>query len=270
MKRIDSATNPAFRRWLRLMRDPRAVRVEGRALAEGVHLAAELAATRVPVEALLLRRGPHGAEAQRWIETFSAAGTPTYELAPALFDRLSALERGAGIALVFAVPRAQPDAEGDLLLLDGVQDPGNAGALVRVAAAAGVRSVLATSGTTALWAPKALRGGQGAHFRVAIVEGVTVPQAQALPGVRWVAAAAHGAASLWQTDLRAARIGWAVGAEGRGLSREVDALCAQRVSVPLAAGIESLNVVAAAAVCLFERRRQLLAATLGGAALSGR
>lgn len=246
------------------MRDPRAIRAAGRALAEGEHLAAELAAARVPVEALLLRRGPYDAERQRWIETFLAAGTPVYELSAALFDRLSALEHSAGIALEFAVPRPQPPTDGDLLLLDGVQHPGNAGALVRVAAAAGVRSVLTTAGTTALWAPKALRGGQGAHFYVNIIEGVAFAQLQALAGVHWIAAATRSAQSIWQADLRATRIGWVVGAEGRGLSADAEALCKQHVSVPLAAGIESLNVVAAAAVCLFERRRQLLASVNSG------
>jgi TrmH family RNA methyltransferase len=259
VKTITSAANEAYRRWLRLAHSTRAVRTEGRTIAEGVHLAAELAAARVPIEAVLARRGATQVEAQRWIDTFATAGAPAYELAAPLFDRLSPVVHSAGIAVVFAVPKGTPAAEGDCLLLDGVQDPGNVGALLRVAAAAGVRSVFTTPGTATLWAPKVLRGAQGAHFRLALVEDVQPARVRALFAGPWIGAVAHQAVSLWTADLRAPRVGWIVGAEGAGLSPATAALCDLRLAIPLAAGVESLNVAAAAAVCLFERRRQLLA-----------
>lgn len=259
MKTIASAANATFKRWLRLAQSTRAVRGERRTIAEGVHLAAELAAARVPIEAVLARRGVRRPDAQRWIDTFVAAGTPAYELAAPLFDRLSPVAHGAGIALVFAVPQSAPSGQGDCLLLDGVQEPGNAGALLRVAAGAGVRNVFATPGTVALWSPKVLRGAQGAHLRLSIVEDVEPARARELFGGPWLGADAHAADSLWEVDLRAPRVGWVVGAEGAGLSPAAAALCDRRVAIPLAAAVESLNVAAAAAVCLFERRRQLLA-----------
>lgn len=259
MKAITSAANESFKRWLRLAHSTRAVRAEGWTIAEGVHLAAELAAARVPIEAVLARRGARQAEAQRWVETFAASGVAAYELAAPLFDRLSPVARSAGIALVIAIPKGAPADEGDCLLLDGVQDPGNAGALLRVAAAAGVRSVLATPGTVALWSPKVLRGAQGAHLRLAIVEDLQPAHVRAVFAGPWIGAVAHQAVSLWTVDLRAPRLGWIVGAEGAGLSPATAALCDLRVAVPLASGVESLNVAAAAAVCLFERRRQVLA-----------
>ncbi len=254
MKPITSDANPNFRRWLKLATHPRAVRETGRTLAEGLHLAQAALAARVPIAAVLVRRGSASSEVAA-----AAADAPTYELAPPLFDRLAPVQTSVGLMLELAVARTElPDAiDEDLVYLDGVQDPGNAGALLRVAAAAGVRWALGASGTAALWAPRTLRAAQGAHFALRIVEGV-VPEAAArsFRGV-WIAAAAHQAESLLDAVLPRSAIGWVFGAEGQGVSAAMLAHCGKRVRIPLAAGIESLNVTAAAAICLFERRRRL-------------
>jgi TrmH family RNA methyltransferase len=259
MKPIASEANPNFRHWLKLATHPRAVRESGRTLAEGLHLAQAALAARVPVAALLVRRGSAGGGIAAAIAAATADGAPAFELAPALFDRLSPVQTSVGLMLELAIARAElPDSiDEDLVYLDGVQDPGNAGALMRVAAAAGVRWVLAASGTATLWAPRALRAAQGAHFALRLIEGTNADAAgQAFKGT-WVAAAAHDAAPLWDAALPPSALGWVFGAEGQGLSRAMQARCALRVRIPLAAGVESLNVTAAAAVCLFERRRRL-------------
>lgn len=256
MKAIASADNAAFKRWLRLAESAREVRTRRRTLAEGVHLAQAVFDARHPVEAVLVRRGTTHVEVRRWIERFATADVPAFELAAALFDRLTPVERSTGLLLVLLVPDAAEPEPGDALYLDGVQDPGNAGALLRVAAAAGVRNVLAAPGTVALWSPKVLRGAQGAHFRLAVREDVPAGEARKMLPMDWIGAAAHDGASLWHTPLTAQALGFMLGAEGGGLSPEAAAACTQRVTIPLASGVESLNVAAAAAVCLFERRRQ--------------
>ncbi len=259
MKSIASEANPRFRAWLRLAESPRQIRLAGRTLAEGVHVIEAARAAGHPIEALLVRRGAQGHNVEQLRAQLEGDGVECYELAAALFDRLSPVERGAGLIAVIGIGCALTPSglAADALYLDGVQDPGNVGALLRVAAAAGIRHAFAGPGTAALWAPKVVRAGQGAHFGLALYELIDPADLKrALPGP-WIGTDAHAAASLWETDLPAAPIGWMFGAEGRGLSPGARAVCDVYVTIPMAPTVESLNVVAAAAVCLFERRRRL-------------
>ena len=261
MKAISSTANPAYKGWLRLASQPREARAQQRALAEGLHVVQAAIDAGAAVEAVLLRQGAGGPDVERFAAAATAAGAAGYELAPALYERLSPVEHGAGLMLLVTVPthRLPEKARRDLLYLDGVQDPGNVGTLLRTAAAAGIRDVLASPSTAALWAPKTLRAGQGAHFRLRLHENVA---AVSLPGViegSWIGADARGGEPLWTAALAAGAVGWIFGAEGEGLSAAARAICGRRVSIPIDAGVESLNVAAAAAVCLFERRRRLYA-----------
>ncbi|MCE2644763.1 MAG: RNA methyltransferase [Burkholderiaceae bacterium] len=254
MTPISSAANPRYRRWLRLATQPRAVREEGCTLAEGEHLAEAVAAAEVGVRALLLR---DGVPVPRWQARWPRA--PVFGLAASLYDALALVEHGAGFALEVEVPAPKAAAAtGDLLYLDGVQEPGNVGALLRVAAAAGVPAVWAAPGTAALWAPKALRGAQGAHFALALREGVDAAALRAAFAGKLIAATAYDAEPLWQSALPAGAVGWVFGSEGQGVSTAALRLCDGRVTIPLAAAVDSLNVATAAAVCLFERRRRLV------------
>lgn len=256
MKSISSADNASFKRWLRLVEAPREVRSQRRTMAEGLHLAEAIHAAGYAVEAVLVRKGTNRPEVHRWMETLVAAGVAAFELTAGLFDRLSPVERGSGLLLLIPVPEPQPLAGGDALFLDGIQDPGNAGALLRVAAAAGVRHVLAAPGTVGLWSPKVLRGAQGAHFRLQLHEEIEATAARSVLPMPWIGASAHTGTPLWDADLTDRAIGFMVGAEGAGLSPSAAAACDRYVTIPLASGVESLNVGAAAAICLFERRRQ--------------
>jgi TrmH family RNA methyltransferase len=263
MKSVASADNRHFKHWLRLSEVPREVRAQRRTLAEGLHLAEAIDAARHPVEAVLLRRGSERADVRAWSEKFIAAGVAAFELAPNLFDRLSPVDRGSGLLLLIPLPATQQRGAGDALFLDGIQDPGNAGALLRVAAAAGVRTVLAAPGTVGLWSPKVLRGAQGAHFRLQLHEDIGPMEVRTGPSMPWIGAAAHAGTPIWAARLTNAAVGFMVGAEGAGLTPAAAAACDQQVTIPLASGVESLNVAAAAAICLFERRRQVEALRAG-------
>ena len=149
------------------------------------------------------------------------------------------------------------------LLLDGVQDPGNVGSMLRSAAAAGVAQVLLSKHCAFAWSPKVLRAGQGAHFCLDIHEDVDLPAWAATyraTGVQIVAAVAAGGTSLFAAPL-AGRVALAIGNEGAGLSAELAAQATLRVTIPMPGGVESLNAAAAAAVCLFECVRQRDAAS---------
>lgn len=259
---IESRSNPGFRRWLKLASQPRAARELGLTLAEGVHLAQVALQAGWRVCSVLTRRGATHSDALALAARAEREGARRYEVAAPLYDELAGVERGVGLLLEIEPPApSRPPVHGDVLCLDGVQDPGNVGALLRVAAAAGVATVLATPGTAALWAPKVLRAAQGAHAGLVLAEHVEIGALRDWHDGPWIGADAHGATPLWNLALpdRGA-VGWLVGAEGGGLSDAALAACSARTVIPLASGVESLNVAAAAAVCLFERRRRLAAA----------
>jgi TrmH family RNA methyltransferase len=257
MNRIDSAANPRYRAWLKLATQPRQVRAQRLTLAEGAHLAQAWLDAGAAIDTVLLRAGADTATRDALLPAL-ASRAPVVELAATLYDALGLVEHGIGLALVVPVPAPPaPGDAGDALYLDGVQDPGNVGALLRVAAAAGVRRVLASAQTAALWAPKVLRAAQGAHLALALHEPVS---AEDLPrwAPYWIGTALDGA-PLWQATWPAGPVGWIVGAEGGGMSAATRAACAQTVRIPIARAVESLNVAAAAAVCLFERQRRRVA-----------
>jgi TrmH family RNA methyltransferase len=265
LKLLTSDANPLFRRWLRLATSARAVREFGETLAEGLHLAQSIRQAQWPVVAALVRRSADEAviePALAWLP----AQTPRFELAASLYDRISAVERGVGLTLVIPVKAAAVPAASseDLVYLDAIQDPANVGAVLRTAAAAGIAQVLCGPSTAAPWSAKALRAAMGAHFRIAISEGVSVDALDAALAGPWIGAVVQDAApSLWTCEIPQRAVGWAFGSEGGGLSTAVLSRCTQRVRIPLSRDMESLNVAAAAAVCLFERRRR---ASLGSAA----
>lgn len=257
MTPISSDSNPQYRRWLRIATAGRAARAAGQTLAEGVHLAQAVLRSGAAVDAIVLRRGATHPEIDALLESF-APGIPRWELAAALYDRIAPVEHGLGLLLVLPVPDATlpQRAAVDMVYLDGVQDPGNAGTLIRTAAAAGVRHVLASEGTAALWSPRVLRAAMGAHFRIGLHERVAPAQLCGCLQGEWIAAVAHEAPSLWEAPLAAPALGWIFGAEGRGPSAAALAAAPRRVCIATSAAVESLNVGAAAAICLFERLRQ--------------
>jgi TrmH family RNA methyltransferase len=126
---------------------------------------------------------------------------------------------------------------------------------LRTAAAAGIRNILLGPGCAGAWTSRVLRGGQGAHFSLAIREQVDLAAALAAGSAKSVATVAHGGRSLYDLDLTGPTY-WLVGNEGSGLSAELMAAAGLRATIPLAAGTESLNVAAATAICLFEATRQ--------------
>jgi len=257
VKLLTSEANPLFRGWLRLAGKPRSARDLGQTLAEGLHLAQAALDAKWPVAAALLRRRSSGSGIDRVIDQLPAA-VERFQLSAPLFDRLSPVEHGVGLILVVPVRAASVPvaAAEDLVYLDSIQDPTNVGALLRTAAAAGVRYVLCGPTTAWAWAPRSMRSAMGAHFRLKICEAVSpAALASALDGA-WIGAVVRQAPSLWVSSFPRPAVGWAFGSEGAGLSAAVQAQCALQVRIPLEQDSESLNVAAAAAICLFERKRR--------------
>ena len=255
---ITSADNPLVRRLRRLAESPRASRTAGRSIAEGLHLVESAVAAGVAIETVVLSERANEA-AHELARRLTAQGACRHvSLATPLYDAISPVEHGAGIlAEIVIEPSTLPVATAeDAVYLDAVQDPGNVGTLLRTAAAAGVKHVAAAPGTAFLWAPKVLRAAMGAHFALKLYEDVGPEQlAAAFRGER-LSADVHAAESIYSTGWGMQPTVWLFGSEGQGLSAAAEAVAQRRLRIPVDASVESLNVAAAAAVCLFEQARR--------------
>lgn len=261
---IESDANARFKHWKKLV-DPRGVKREGATLLEGIHLFLtlfeRLEAGETPEVRAVVRSSRATQEAAALAERLAErTGEPLFELAQKLYDAISPVENGAGCLCELAIPAAEDLSaalDADVLYLDGVQDAGNAGTLIRTAAAAGFKVVAASKGTAALWAPKVLRAGMGAHLSVRILENVS-PESlrEHFDGVILAADARGGENLFLSPDYDDGRVCWVMGAEGPGVSEAALAVADKRFYIPIAPGVESLNVGAAAAVCLFDTKRR--------------
>lgn len=255
MKTITSRDNPTLKSVRVLLTDARKQRASGQAVLEGPHLLTAALDHGVMPDLIVVSEGALTDSEVKELLT-RAGKVETLCLRDALFNEVSELATPIGILARIAVPPAPTFMPaGDCLLLDAVQDAGNVGTLLRTAAAAGVRDVLLGPGCAGAWTPRVLRAAQGAHFALTIHEQADLASfLRDYPGVS-VATVAGDGESLYALDLKQ-QVAWLVGNEGAGLSADLIAAASRRATIPLAAGSESLNVAAAAAICLFEMRRQ--------------
>lgn len=261
---IESSANALYKQVRRLARDAAAARRQGLAWLEGDHLASAARQHGVRPALLVLAqslwRAPDQAGWLGW-------AAQTVVLPDELFAALSALDSPARIGLLMPLPNAasaaSPDAALDAtaptLVLDRVQDAGNVGSMLRCAAAFGFTQVLALPGTAALWGPKVLRAGMGAHFGLRLLEGVSARAVQRL-AVPCLATSSHQGQWLHQAALPWP-CAWLMGHEGQGLSPELAALARTHIRIAQPGGQESLNVAAAAAICLHASAAAALAAS---------
>jgi TrmH family RNA methyltransferase len=252
---ITSSDNPRFRALLKLQQSSRERRKAGRSLLDGVHLTtAYLQNVGAPEEIVVSSSGLDNAE----IATLVArSGVKPVVLSDALFRELSPVTTPTGILCVVETPRpaAVPKEPGACVILEDIQDPGNVGSILRSAAAAGVLEVYVSRGSVHAWSPRVLRAAMGAHFVVRIYENIDLASfVEAYPG-KVFATRRDAAVPVFSADLRG-RVGLIFGNEGAGLSPSLARLAHQAVSIPMPGKAESLNVAAAAAVCLFEKVRQ--------------
>lgn len=257
MKRRDiaSASNPLLVQLRRLALTPTAYRRQGRVWVEGEHLCRAALDRGMAVSlAVVTETGL----ASREVADLVAAVAELAVVPEAEFRRLSGLESPAAIGFLLELPVAHaPDPELPSIVLDGVQDAGNVGSLLRSASAMGVRQVLALAGTAGLWSPKVLRAGMGAHFNLRLCEGLTPASFDAL-SVPLLATSSHAELALHEAPLPADGA-WVFGHEGQGVSAELARRCRLAVRIAQPGGEESLNVAAAGAICLYESLRRRLA-----------
>lgn len=255
MKHITSRDNPTFRELKSLADDVREQRRQGRTLLDGIHLVEVYGGKLGRPERLILSE--HGA-AQPEIQSLCDALSDgdTLLLKDSLFRDLSSLANPTGVCAVIRIPPVPPaDLRGSCILLDSLQDPGNVGSILRTVAAAGIADVFLGPGCAGVWSPRVLRAAQGAHFDLRLHEQADLAAILRNFSGATIAAVAHGGESLFTQDL-SDNLAWLFGSEGGGVSPELEAAAKKRIYVPMADGSESLNVAAAAAICLFEEVRQ--------------
>jgi TrmH family RNA methyltransferase len=249
MSLLSSTDNPKVKRWAKLASDARYRRAEGCALIEGPHLLeAALQHGLKPLAVLATERGAAKAEVARLIDR---SGVKPVLVAEGVFRHVVDTETPQGVAAEIAIPDIRPPAGAVRVFLEGVQDPSNVGAIVRSAAAFGVGRVVLDKACADPWSPRALRAGMGGHFALSIkIKEDLSAQLNAFKG-HLLCTVPRDGMPLAEADLTG-RIGWIFGGEGRGLSEETLRQVPLRVTIPMAGASDSLNVAAAAAICLHE------------------
>jgi len=248
---IQSRDNPFFKDLRRLAAGSRK---QTRVWMEGEHLCSALLA-RVQRPAIAVFAQSFWPEAP---VPLTHMADKNVVVADALWGSISNLESPAPMGCVLELPPALSlDTDLPTVVLDRVQDAGNVGSILRSAAAFGFQQIAALQGTALLWSPKVLRAGMGAHFGLRLVQGLQVSDIAAL---RLPLLATHVHQGEWLHRVQLPwPCGWILGHEGQGIAPDLAALARQTIRICQPGGEESLNVAAAAAICLHAS-----AATKGG------
>ena len=238
----------------------------GLALIEGVRLVEEALAAGVPFRGALVAPDlTRTARGTALVADLGRHAVPVEEVGARAFSLLADTETPQGILAVIEPRRSSaadfaPGTGAVALVIDGVQDPGNVGTLIRTAHALGAAGTVVLRGTADPMNPKALRAAMGATFRHTVVpldDAGFIAWARKHDVTLWAAAAdglpLHRA--LGSRDGKRGPIAVIVGNEGAGIRPQLNAVAAQRVAIPLAQGAESLNVAVAAGILLYEVAR---------------
>jgi TrmH family RNA methyltransferase len=257
---ISSTHNPKLKLIRILQGRAKERRENGAFLAEGVRLVEEAVNANWPVRFVLFDETLNE-RGRSQVEGLISRGVDVEEISTSLMKSLSETEAPQGILAVlneFQLPI--PKSLNFILITDQIRDPGNLGTLLRTAAAAGVQAALLPPETTDAFAPKVLRSGMGAHFRLPIQSmtwneiNQVVAESTSHPRLQ-VFLADMDAQSCWETDL-CQPLALIIGNEAEGASESAKQLANQKVSIPMYGMMESLNAGVAGSVLIFEVIRQ--------------
>lgn len=248
---IASRDNPRVRRWRALTRDARERLKQRRALLEGENLISAFLESGGIVENLVLSKT--GSSRAGFMALAARSGKPPTVLADSVFRAISDTDAPAGIAAEIALPDSAIDPKtcAGCVILEGVQDPGNVGAILRSAAAFGIEDAVLGAGCADAWSPKVLRAAMGAQFQMRIAEHADLAALIERFGGKVICTVPRGGKPLAEADL-SGRVAWLFGAEGQGVSEALAARASLKVSIPMKRGTESLNVAATAAICFYQ------------------
>lgn len=257
MKHISSTNNEHIRHLHRLLSQGKSRRQYAQTVLEGVHLLQVfLQSGRKPV-GVYIPEGKMPSEEVRRLRAVVPEGK-VFSVSDGILKKISSLTCADDVLALIDIPDAGAlPAGGDCVVLDGVQDPGNVGTVLRSAAAAGVGTVVLGRGCADAWSPKVLRAGMGAHFLSGIYPqaDLEIWLARYKGRVFATALREEKQAVLYGEDL-CGPTAWVFGNEGAGVGKAVLDRADKCVRIPMHDATESLNVAMAATICLFEQMRQ--------------
>ena len=231
-------------------------------LLDGWHLLGEAAAATIAVEKIAIC-GPPTATEQTVVDRLRRSGALVVEVTGSVLNALSPVNAPTGVVASARVPVVSTvsvlaPSPARVPAAAGLQDPGNAGAIIRSASAAGATGVVLDELSADPWGWKALRASMGSVFHLPVVRSralASLIQDWRSSGVRIVATAPRGGTTMYDVDLTKPTA-LLLGGEGAGLPEDLLAAADTRVSIPMHGAIESLNAAVAAAVLLYEAQRQ--------------
>lgn len=252
---ITSAQNPKLKRVRLLLSAPKQRRKEGAFVLEGVRLLEEALAAGIQADQLLYSAGLEE-RGLKLVQDFETLRVPCESVDPGVFESASDTQNSQGVLGIFPIIKLPlPEETGFLIIADQLRDPGNLGALMRTAAAAGADGLILTPGTADPFAPKVVRSAMGAHFHLPLLTASWPEIRQLTEGLEIYLAEMGGGLSLWEADLTGP-LALILGGEAHGPSKPARQLAGQTLHIPMEASTESLNAAAAGAILLFEIRRQ--------------
>ncbi len=255
---ITSSQNPKVKLIRALAGRPKERRENGAFLAEGVRLVQEAFSAGWDFRFVLYTDGL-GPRGQELVKSLTMKGVDVEPVVENLFQSVTETETSQGILAVLALDlpsSLQPPAKLNFVLIpDQIRDPGNLGTLLRTAAAAGVQAAFIPPETTDPFAPKVVRAGMGAHFRLPTLP-LTWDQLQGrVDGMSVFLSDAEAEKSCWEVDFtRPSAL--VIGGEAEGASAQAHGLATELIRIPMPGHMESLNAGAAGAVLMYEVVRQ--------------
>jgi TrmH family RNA methyltransferase len=255
---ITSSHNPKIKLIRALAGRPKERRENGAFLAEGVRLVEEALSAGWDFRFVLYTDGlsPRG---QDLVKSLTTRGVDVEPVVENLFQSLTETENPQGIIAVLALDppgSLLPPAKLDFVLIpDQIRDPGNLGTLLRTAAAAGVQAVFIPPETTDPFAPKVVRAGMGAHFRLPILSLTWDQLGERVAGMSVYLSDADGKKSCWEVDF-IHPTALVIGGEAEGASAQARGLATEMIRIPMPGHMESLNAGVAGAVLMYEAVRQ--------------
>ena len=255
MKEITSVHNAAVQ-LLRELQKPRARRENGLFVCESAKLVGEAVALRL-AQALFIEKGRE-MEYAPMIEQAESAGCELYVVSTAVMQAVSTAKTPQGVVCTARIPKPPKALTGHrLVALDGVQDPGNVGTIIRTADAAGLDGVLLSNQCADVFSPKVLRATMGSIFRMNLRTTDDLPGELTKlreKGYSILSSQLDGT-PFYERQGVAERFALIIGNEGNGVSEQVQQTATHRVRLPMRGGAESLNAAIAAAIMMYELMR---------------
>ena len=258
MQAISSNKNIFVKKLIQLSSSSKARKKQGLTIVEGIHLTSEYLKKVGSPEYCILASNIDNSEINDIVLECQKRKIKIITIEQNIYTKISPVVTSAGIIFVVKNTNNTVDINYEIgaVILDGVQDAGNLGTILRSAVATGVKQIICSQNTVSAWSPKVLRAGMGAHYSLNIIENQNLTDI--IPNFKVpIFTTSLKATNIYQTNL-SGEVVWIFGNEGQGVSKEIQALVTNHIIIPQSSNIESLNVAMAATICMFEKMRQSL------------